>query len=77
MVKEIEDLKAMIGELKGEISYLKVLLFCYEKEIEGMKNVVVQCEREEKECIGEVWCFKNLMVCGISMVVFYYVRIEV
>lgn len=31
MVEEIEDLKAMIGELKGDISDLKAVLFGFEK----------------------------------------------
>ena len=72
MVEEIKDMNAMLSEVKGDISNLKVVRL--DKEFEGMKKVIAEQERDRIDCINELNSMKNVMVFGfgISIICYYF-----
>ncbi|KAL1214063.1 hypothetical protein V5N11_007418 [Cardamine amara subsp. amara] len=67
----VGNIQVAVGSLeKGlhDIEAIKVITEVCEKEIGELKAMVSCCEKE----IKAIRCFKNMVVCGLVMVVGYY-----
>lgn len=74
MVEEIKDMNVMLSDVKGDISYLKGEGVGLKKELERMKKVIVELEKDRIDCINELKSMKNVMVFGfdIAIVCYYF-----
>lgn len=43
-----------------------------EKELDGMKKVIAEQERDKIDCINELKSMKNVMVLGFGIAIVYY-----